>query len=342
MMRFISNYQQHQHQCHRHQWLSCLLLCFVILTTVTIARNAIAQAQEPVRSSVKTTDIHRAGSVEDTSDGAKGSTDNKDAKAVTGNKPPQSSITISTLTLKDPKRAGDPEAPQQQIQLIQIKGSISRTLLAKLKQHTLPEGIDPIPAGLIVMIDSKGGDGMAAIDIGRILRKAKAHIFVTGECSSACILVLSGGVVRGAPTFSVGIHQARITLSNNSGVIAKEVDAQSSAVAKSLLEQFDRSAQVYFADMGIPADLFIAMQSYPAKRLHRLSSQEITLYGLNGIEDDYLMERAAFYEGQPGRWPKDKDEFLRRTMKVSTECVPYDARPVEFVRCYRRTLQDMY
>ena len=39
---------------------------------------------------------------------------------------------------------------------------------------------------------------------------------------------------------------------------------------------------------------------------------------------------------------KDKDEFLRRTMKVSTECIPYDAKPVEFVRCYRRTLQDMY
>jgi ATP-dependent protease ClpP protease subunit len=295
-----------------------------------IAKNAMAQAQDPVRPSIKPTEIPQAANTADTSDAAK------------GNKPPQASITISTLTLKDPKRAGDPEAPQQQIQLIQFKGSISRTLLAKLRQHTLPEGADPIPAGLIVMLDSKGGDGMAAIEIGRILRKAKAHVFVTGECSSACILVLSGGVVRGAPTFSVGIHQARITLSNNSGVISKEVDVQTSAVAKSLLEQFDRSARTYFADMGIPADLFIAMQSYPAKRLHRLSSQEITLYGLNGIEDEYLMERTAFYETQPGRWPKDKDEFLRRTMKVSTECVPYDAKPVEFVRCYRRTLQDMY
>jgi hypothetical protein len=301
--------------------------------TTVVARNAMAQAQEPFRSSVKTTEIPRGASAVDASDAA---------KAIAPTKAPQSSITISTLTLKDPKRAGDPEAPQQQIQLIQIKGSISRTLLAKLKQHTLPEGMDPIPAGLIVMLDSKGGDGIAAIEIGRILRNAKANIFVTGECSSACIFVLSGGVVRGAPTFIVGIHQACITLSNNSGVISKEVDAQSNAVAKSLLEQFDRSARVYFADIGIPADLFIAMQSYPAKRLHRLSSQEITLYGLNGIEDDYLMERAAFYEAQPGRWPKDKDEFLRRTMKVSTECLPYDAKPVEFVRCYRRTLQDMY
>jgi ATP-dependent protease ClpP protease subunit len=301
--------------------------------TTAVAKNAMAQAQDPVRPSVKPTETPRGANTADTSDTAKG---------IAPTKSPQSSITISTLTLKDPKRAGDPEAPQQQIQLIQFKGSISRTLLAKLRQHTLPEDTDPIPAGLIVMLDSKGGDGMAAIEIGRILRKAKAHVFVTGECSSACILVLSGGVVRGAPTFSVGIHQARITLSNNSGVISKEVDAQTSAVAKSLLEQFDRSAQAYFADMGIPADLFIAMQSYPAKRLHRLSSQEITLYGLNGIEDEYLMQRTAFYEAQPGRWPKDKDEFLRRTMKVSTECVPYDAKPVEFVRCYRRTLQDMY
>lgn len=254
-------------------------------------------------------------------------------------KKPKSSITLSTLKLVDAKKPAD---PAREIKVMQISGSISRTLLANIKQQAFINPLDPIPAGLIVMLDSKGGDGMAGMEVGRILRAAKAHVFVTGECSSACIFVLSGGVVRGAPTFSVGIHQARITLSNNSGVISKEVDSNSNPVAKSLLEQYESMAPRYFADMGIPADLFIAMQSYPAKRLHRLSSQEITLYGLNGIEDEYLMQRTSFYEEQPGRWPKDKDEFHRRTMKVSTECVSFDKKPVDFVKCYRRTLQDMY
>ncbi len=295
------------HHASRHLTVLCLI------TSIAGVSSALAQEQ-----------------------GGDKKTDSPEAKK------PKSSITLSTLKLVDAKKPADPTAPAREIKVLQISGSISRALLANIKQQPISNALDPIPAGLIVMLDSKGGDGMAGMEIGRILRAAKAHVFVTGECSSACIFALSGGVVRGAPTFSVGIHQARITLSSSSGAIAKEVDSSSNATAKALLEQYEITAPRYFADMGIPADLFIAMQSFPAKRLHRLSSQEITLYGLNGIEDEYLMQRTQFYEEQPGRWPKDKDEFHRRTMKVSTECMPFDKNPVDFVKCYRRTLQDMY
>ena len=235
-----------------------------------------------------------------------------------------------------------PSTTKQPIRLIYIKGSISRQLLANLKKEVGDIQVDPIPAGLIVLLDSKGGDGMAAIEIGRILRQAKAHVFVTGECSSACVFVLAGGVVRGAPTFSIGIHQARITLSNDQAVIAKEVDAKDNQKAQALLDTYEREARQYFSQMGIPGELFVAMQSYPAKRLHRLSSEEITLYGLNGIEDDYLLQRLKIYQDRPGRWPKDKDELHRRTLKVAIECNLLDKVPADFVRCYRRVLQDIY
>jgi ATP-dependent protease ClpP protease subunit len=231
---------------------------------------------------------------------------------------------------------------KNQVRFIYIKGSISRQLLANLKKENLDANTDPIPAGLIVLLDSKGGDGMAAIEIGRLLRKAKAHVFVTGECSSACVFVLAGGVVRGAPTFSIGIHQARITLSNDNAVISKEVDAKENQKAQALLDAYEREAPIYFAEMGIPSDLFMMMQSYPAKRLYRLSSPEITFYGLNGIEDDYLLERLKVYQDRPGRWPKDKDELHRRTLKVAIECNLQDKVPADFVRCYRRVLQDIY
>lgn len=235
-----------------------------------------------------------------------------------------------------------PSTTKQPIRLIYIKGSISRQLLANLKKEVGDIQVDPIPAGLIVLLDSKGGDGMAAIEIGRLLRQAKAHVFVTGECSSACVFVLAGGVVRGAPTFSIGIHQARITLSNDQAVIAKEVEAKDNQKAQALLDTYEREARQYFSQMGIPGELFIAMQSYPAKRLHRLSSEEITLYGLNGIEDNYLLERLKVYQDRPGRWPKDKDELHRRTLKVAIECNLLDKVPADFVRCYRRVLQDIY
>ena len=250
----------------------------------------------------------------------------------------KSTVTSNILTFTESSKS--PE--KQQIKVIHIKGPISRKLLANLKQNITPSESDPVPAGLIVFLDSRGGDGMAAIEIGRILRKANAHVFVNGECSSACILVLAGGVVRGAPTFSVGIHQARVTLSSDSGIIKKEVDSNEDPVAKALLAKFNSSAKVYFSDMEIPPDLFIAMQSHPTKRVYRLSSPEITAYGLNGIEEEYLKQRTDMYAQRPGRWPKDPDELTRRTMKVPTECMAFDANPVDFTKCYRKVLQDIY
>jgi hypothetical protein len=84
------------------------------------------------------------------------------------------------------------------------------------------------------------------------------------------------------------------------------------------------------------------MQSHPSKRIYRLSSHEITAYGLNGIEPNYLIERTQMYAQRPGRWPKDPDELLRRTAKVSTECMRFDNNPVDFTKCYRKVLQDIY
>jgi len=255
----------------------------------------------------------------------------------------KSSVTSNTLTLTESTKGNDQLSHNsQQVKIVQIKGAISRKLLAILRHTITQSESDPIPAGLIIFLDSKGGDGMAAIDIGRLLRKANAHVFVTGECSSACILVLAGGVVRGAPTFSVGIHQARVTLSSDTGVIKKEVDASEDPVAKALLQKFDQSAKIYFSEMEIPPDLFAAMQLHPTKGVYRLSSQEISAYGLNGIEESYLKQRTQLYAQRPGRWPKDEDELTRRTAKVSTECMPHDANPVEFTKCYRRVLQDIY
>jgi hypothetical protein len=153
---------------------------------------------------------------------------------------------------------------------------------------------------------------------------------------------LAGGVVRGAPTFSIGIHQARVTLSTDAGVIKKEVSASEDPQAKFLLEKFDTAAKTYFSDMEIPPDLFVAMQSHPSKRIYRLSSHEITAFGLNGMESNYVIERAQMYAQRPGRWPKDPDELMRRTSKVSTECLRFDNNPVDFTKCYRKVLQDIY
>lgn len=250
-------------------------------------------------------------------------------------------VTTKVITVTETIKHGDKSTIEKQhVKFVEIKGSISRSLLANLKKIIQPLEFDTVPAGLIVFLDSKGGDGMAAIEIGKILRNANAHVFVNGECASACVFVLAGGVVRGAPAFSVGIHRARITMSSDAGVIKKEVDANQDLTAQALLAKFDDSVMTYFSNMGIPQDLFIAMQSHPTKNVYRLSSHELGHYGLNGVDRDYLQLRTQMYANMPGRWPKDTDELFRRSSRVSAECVQYD--PVNFTKCYRRVLQDMF
>ena len=54
----------------------------------------------------------------------------------------------------------------------------------------------------VVFLDSAGGEVLAAIRIGRILRQHAAWVWVDkgAECSSACAFILAGGVERNIAT----------------------------------------------------------------------------------------------------------------------------------------------
>ena len=229
-----------------------------------------------------------------------------------------------------------------QIVVLGINGNISRKLVDSVRLAVDQVKGDPIPAGLIVLLDSSGGDGLAAMKIGRILRAAHAHIFVTGQCASACILVLSSGVVRSAPAYSVGIHRGRITISDSNAKILQEVDVNTNPSAKKILEKFEQEVPVYFADMGMPPDLFLAMQSHQYKGVYRLSSEENIFYGLTGFDSAYLAERAALFEEMTGAYHMDKNELHRRTLKVASHCAEFDKRYTAFIDCYKKVLKDPY
>lgn len=229
-----------------------------------------------------------------------------------------------------------------QIVVLGINGNISRKLVDSVRLAVDQVKGDPIPAGLIVLLDSSGGDGLAAMKIGRILRAAHAHIFVTGQCASACILVLSSGVVRSAPAYSVGIHRGRITISDSNAKVLQEVDANANPSAKKALEKFEQEVPVYFADMGMPPDLFLAMQSHQYKGVYRLTSEENTFYGLTGFDSAYLADRAALFEEMKGAYYMDKNELHRRTLKVASHCAEFDKQYTAFIDCYKKVLKDPY
>lgn len=228
------------------------------------------------------------------------------------------------------------------VSVISITGWISnRTLETVISSLPMGKG-DPIPAGLIVLLDSSGGDGVAAMKIGRLLRHARAHVFVTGLCSSACMFVLASGVVRGAPGYTVGIHRGRITMTNADGKILKEVDVSENLKAAEALRKFEHEAKVYFAEMGMSPSLFDAMQAHTQKGVYRLSHTEVTKFGLVGFEAQYFNERVRFFDAQKGAYKMNGAELRSRTAKVASRCGEFQSDRKEFVACYSEVLRDRY
>lgn len=229
---------------------------------------------------------------------------------------------------------------ESKVVVILIRGQISNNVLESVRASIGQVKGEPLPAGLIVLLDSPGGDGNAAMKIGRLLRKSNAHIFVVGQCLSACTYVLASGVVRGATDYSVGIHRGRITISDSDANVLKEVDLSKNPAAQKMLNDFERNTSLYFAEMGMPSDLFRVMQAHEKKGVYRLSSREMGFYGLTGFDQNYLDRYALRYESLKGVNYLDKADLVRRTARVASACAEFEKKPSEFVSCYKKILRD--
>lgn len=238
--------------------------------------------------------------------------------------------------------SGERPAAGASVSVITITGRISNRTLEIISATASNAKGDPIPAGLIVLLDSSGGDGVAAMKIGRLLRLARAHVFVTGQCSSACMFVLASGVVRGASAYTVGIHRGRITVTDADGKILKEVDAVENPKAAAALRKFEYDAEIYFAEMGMSPSLFDAMQAHTQKGVYRLSHTEVAKFGLVGFEARYFNERVRFFEAQNGVYKMNGTELRRRTARVASRCGEFQSDRKKFITCYSEVLRDRY
>lgn len=253
---------------------------------------------------------------------------------------PNEAINITTPSTQTDLASGSKN--QSHVVIVDVKGKISKNLVTKIKESIkLIEG-DPIPAGFILLLDSSGGDGVAAMEIGRLLRKANAHIFVTGRCASACVFVLASGVVRESPPLSIGIHRGRLTLSNNDAKILKDIALDDSPRYSKLLEKFEMKAKAYFSEMNISPEFYDAMQSIPSNEVHWLDESEASKFNIQGIDANYLESRSAFYQSQTMRFQMDEQALIKRTAKVVENCLPLKDDQQQFMRCYRDTLSQRF
>jgi hypothetical protein len=235
-----------------------------------------------------------------------------------------------------PAKAQD--AAQDTPRVIVVQGAISRNLLRSLRGVLREEASDIFPAGLIVLLDSPGGDGFAAMELGELLRRAKAHVFVTGQCASACVLVLASGVVRGAGAYTVGLHRGRVTVSYADGKVKQELQPQNDPEAARVFREFETAARQYLSRMGMSPLVFETMQKFERRSVYRLNNQEMRDYGVVGIEPQYLMERTQQFPLLTQSHGITPTELTDRVQRVPIRCGGLSADKIAFVECYRNAL----
>jgi len=222
--------------------------------------------------------------------------------------------------------------------VIVVQGAISRNLLRSLRGLLREDASDVFPAGLIVLLDSPGGDGFAAMELGELLRRAKAHVFVTGQCASACVLVLASGVVRGAAAYTVGLHRGRVTVSYADGKVKKELQPQNDLEAARVFREFEIAARQYLSRMGLSPLVFETMQKFERRSVYRLNNQEMRDYDVVGIEPQYLLERTRQFPLLTQSQGITPTELTHRVQRVPIRCGGLSADKIAFVECYRNAL----
>lgn len=228
-------------------------------------------------------------------------------------------------------------APQPRV--IRIDGNITaNTLFHVSTQLAHWTNEDPIPGGLIVLLNSPGGDGEAAMQIGRILRQKKAHTFVTGRCESACVFILAGGVARAARPGTVGVHAGRLTVSDPDGKILKEIDATRSLNDSFMIAAFNSDIRKYFAEMGVEHGLLDVILAHRTRQTYKLSDEQMKQYQVIGFDNQYLRERTRMFDTLPGNERIHVVALYDRTLSVPGLCQSRSFVTNAFVDCYQNVL----
>ncbi|MBU3667869.1 MAG: hypothetical protein FGM53_04945 [Rhodocyclaceae bacterium] len=223
--------------------------------------------------------------------------------------------------------------------ILRISGPISTQALSKLNADLMGfRNSDPVPAGLIVLLNSPGGDGDVAMQMGRLLRKHQAHIFVTHQCDSACALLFMGGVVRAALAETIGVHAGRLTVMNQDGKIVQEVDADRNLGNAFQLAAYNRDIRLYIEEMGIHHGILDVMLAHPISDVYKLNGAEMRRYQIEGISNDYLARRLRELKVNPSTHTITAVTLFNRSMSIPSNCSTSEFSNNQFIACYRRTL----
>jgi hypothetical protein len=155
----------------------------------------------------------------------------------------------------------------------------------------------------VLDLDSAGGQIEEAIRAGDYIAESRWTIWVREDaiCHSACVLILGAGdrrVIAG----TVGIH--RIIRMSSTATTRAELSAELNAVYQRVRAYLERN--------GVSVAVADLMMAVPNRRLRLLTSDELRLYGLDGVnavQDD--LDRLRLMRKCGEGFVKRRDAFLR-------------------------------
>ncbi|WP_323771361.1 hypothetical protein [Antarctobacter sp.] len=156
-----------------------------------------------------------------------------------------------------------------------------------------------------ITFDSPGGNLGAAIELGRLLRSARASTAIGrshpipdrprfyeevagGRCESACVFAFLGGEARWVYEEKMGIHQFYTPDESN--------------VPTSATQQLMGQLVLFLIEMGISPELLTLASRVPGDRMHYLTKDEISRLGIATTTSVTDMRIEVDHGGLALRW----------------------------------------
>ena len=181
------------------------------------------------------------------------------------------------------------EEKNQDPKLVQLRidGEITEKTLSEFKSAL--ESIDKNKQKIVlnaVQLNSYGGSGDAAREIGRLIRARKLNTYLASdaECASACVHILISGVERYA-FGNVRVHRS---------TFSRDVDSDD--IVKDFISEAQNSNDEYVKSMGISHMLADAMGSTPSwsiRQLTELEKQQWQVFGFDRLAAELYFNQTA-------------------------------------------------
>lgn len=126
-----------------------------------------------------------------------------------------------------------------------------------------------------MQLDSDGGSGLTAVEIGRLIRKSNLNTYVAPKdyCSSACFVIFIGGIQRYG-FGNLGVHDS---------TFSEDVKFEKKDLTK-LIEQSDKRHIDYLKEMDISVSVADVIHGTKFWDVRYLTEEEKSLYRVNGTD----------------------------------------------------------